>query len=731
MSNDRNFREEILDQLSDGSIMSLKKMSHSLAVPQEDLTETLAELVEEGEIMRSRSGNYAFPSALGCAVGRLEIKRRGFGFVRQTDGDIFVSANKLNGAYDGETVIVRITRRGTKEGSREGEVICILSKEPYRTTGTFIKERSSAFVAPDDMRTRDIFIPKGCAGNAKNGQKVVIELTKRQTGDRSAEAKVVEVLGDEGAPGVDILTIARRFGMNKKFPKAVEAQLEKTDLSISQEELAYREDLTNEIIFTIDGADSKDLDDAVSVKRVGSGWQLGVHIADVSHYVRPRTPLDKEAYKRGTSVYLVDQVIPMLPEELSNGICSLNPEEVRLTLSCFMDIDETAKITSHRLAKTYIRSKHKMTYGDVNAILEDEDQELRAKYADITPTLEMMRELAARLREVRFKHGSIDFEIDEAKIELDEDGKPIHIGLRERRTAEKLIEEFMLAANNTVAAQFAYMETPFMYRIHELPDDEKMDELRTFLMNFGYRLKGKEIHSRTLQDILNQASGTEHEAMISRVMLRSLKKARYSEVNAGHFGLASPAYCHFTSPIRRYPDLVVHRVVKDFLDGKLTDAYMRELEKFIPAAADASSAAERIAIDAERKIVDMKKAEYLANHLGEEYDGVVSGIANTAVFVELPNTAEGVIPLDSLNDYFVVFREMYCVIGKRTGIKIALGDKVRIRVADADPKNARVEFALLSVGDAFAGKKAIHVKPQSRTSGAAKKKARRKRPSER
>lgn len=725
MSNNRNFREEILDQLSGGSFMSLKKISNALAVPQEELIGTLKELTEEGEIMRSRSGNYAFPSALGCAVGRLEIKRRGFGFVRQPDGDIFVSASKLGGAYDGETVIVRITNHGTK--SREGEVLRVLCKEPYRTTGTFIKERSSAFVAPDNMRTRDIFIPRGCAAGAKNGQKVVIELLKRQTRDRSAEAKVIEVLGDEGAPGVDILTIARRFGMNKKFPKAVVSQLAKTDLSISKEELDGRENLTEEIIFTIDGADSKDLDDAVSLKRVDGGWQLGVHIADVSHYVRRKTPLDKEAYKRGTSVYLVDQVIPMLPEELSNGICSLNPGEIRLTLSCFMDIDETAKITSHRLAKTYIRSKHKMTYGDVNAILEDEDCELREKYADITPTLDMMKELAAKMREVRFKHGSIDFEIDEAKIELNEKGKPVHIGLRERRTAEKLIEEFMLAANNTVAAQFAYMETPFMYRIHELPDDEKMDELRTFLMNFGYKLKGREIHSRALQDILTKAAGTENEAMISRVMLRSLKKARYSEVNAGHFGLASSAYCHFTSPIRRYPDLVVHRVVKSFIDGEMTETYVKELEKFIPAAADASSAAERMAIDAERKIVDMKKAEYLADHIGEEYEGVVSGIANTAIFVELPNTAEGVIPLDSLNDYFVVFSDMYCAVGKHTGTKISLGDKVKIRVEDADPKNARVEFSLLSVGDAFAGKKAIHIKPQSRTSGAAKKKARHRR----
>lgn len=660
----------------------------------------LEELAGEGEIIKTKKGKYASLAYKGYVKGELEIKRGGFGFVRCEDGDIFVAVKNLNGALNRDIVAVkRLDGERTGDNQHaEGKVVKIFSDTPYLLTGTFRKMKKCAFVICDDQTVEDIYIPKTDAGGAKDGQKVLIEVTKRGSGKLGPEGRVQEVLGYKGSPGVDILSVARSFGLVEDFPEEVQKELSNLELTIPQTELMRRETQFAKRIFTIDGADAKDLDDAVSIEQLKNGnMLLGVHIADVSHYVRERTRLDREAYHRGTSVYLVDRVIPMLPRVLSNGICSLNPNEIRLTMSCFMEIDARGKVVSHRLAKTAIISKYRMTYQDVNKMLEEKDQTLIAKYSEIYEDLQKMAVLASTLRSVRMKKGSIDFDLDEAKIKLDSQGHPVEIGLRERGTAEKLIEEFMLTCNTTIAEQFFLADLPFLYRVHEVPDVEKIRELGIFLSNFGFHIKGAaNLHSKALQDILNKSKGTKNENIINQVVLRSLKKARYSENNAGHFGLAFSSYTHFTSPIRRYPDLVVHRIISDFLSGRLTGGRIKWLEENLPEIASKTSARERLAIDAERQVDDMKKAEYMQKFLGEEFEGVVSGVASSAIFVELPNTVEGVIPLSEMkDDYYVYFKDLYCVIGKRLKRRINLGDAVRVRVKAVDVDAARVEFSMV------------------------------------
>lgn len=692
-------KEKLLEYIEAQGIASLPEAAKALGRTLDDLELNLAvtELLAENAILKNKKKKLCSLASRGLIRGILEVKRGGFAFVRHPDGDVFIPAKNFGGAFNREEVLVEL-RPGEKGGrSREGAVRAVLSPPGYTLTGTFRTLHGHAFVECDDRTIEDIRIPSADTLGAYSGQKVLCSVTRRQTGGKPPAGRILEILGFSGAPGVDILCVAKTFGLVGEFPDGVRQQLSTMDLGIPDEELAQRETLFGKLIFTIDGADSKDLDDAISLESLKNGnWLLGVHIADVTHYVREGTPLDREAIHRGTSVYLIDRVIPMLPRELSNGICSLNPREARLTLSCFMEVNRLGRVVSHRIAKTAIISRHKMTYGDVNAMLEGEDAALIQKYGDIYPTLRDMASLAAVLRKNRFADGSIDFDIGEAKILLDKKGRPTEVGVRERGTGEKLIEEFMLLCNNTVAEEYFYAELPFLYRIHETPDTDKMRELAVFLSNFGYQLKGlSHLHSKALQDILNRCAGQECENIINRVILRSLKKAKYSTENAGHFGLASRAYTHFTSPIRRYPDLQIHRIIKENIDGRLSHPRIAALEKFLPEIAAKSSERERNAIEAERQVDGMKKAEYMSAHIGETFSGVISGVSSSALFVELPNTIEGVVPLASMKDDFYIYnREMYCVIGERTRKRYNLGDKVTVDVLDANASESRIEFRI-------------------------------------
>jgi len=627
--------------------------------------------------------------------GFLQVKSGGFGFVLAEDGDIYISAENKNGAFNGEEVIAGIYPDKRRGGSREGFVKEILSTLPIEMVGTVDRGSRAMFVVSDNKVTEDVYIPKQKNKGAKDRDKVVVSVTKRGENHRSPEGEIVEVLGRAGDAGVDILSFARRFGLTAGFGEAVEQ--EANSLAYRESDIRERTDLRDETIFTIDGADAKDLDDAVSLEKLPGGhYRLGVHIADVSHYVRQNGEIDKEAQKRGTSVYLVDRVVPMLPEKLSNGLCSLNPREDKLTLSCMMEIDGNGDVLKSTIVKSVIRSCERMTYSDVNKILAG-DEALGGRYADIRGTLLLMNELKDILRGRRFERGSIDFELEEPKIVLNAKGFPVSIKPAERGEAEKLIEEFMLAANITVAEQYYFMEMPFVYRIHETPDTERMRELAVFLQNFGIRLSGyQNIHPKAVQAVLNKVQGTEEHNIINRVTLRSLKKARYDMLPVAHFGLAAERYCHFTSPIRRYPDLMVHRIIHAVIEGRANKKYIEKLEETLPAIANRSSVMERNAIEAERAVQSRKMAEFMTKFIGREYFGVVSGVTRFGVFVELPSTIEGMVPLAEMKDDFYEYMDkMYCVIGERTKKKISLGDRVKIRVVSSDVEASKIEFAFV------------------------------------
>ena len=625
--------------------------------------------------------------------GFLQVKSGGFGFVVAEGGDVFISSDNKNGAFSGEEVMAGIYPDKRKGGNREGFVKEIISSLPIEVVGTVDRSNRAMFVVADDNVTEDIYIPKQKNGGARDRDKVVVTVTKRRDKARSPEGEITEVLGRAGEAGVDILSFARRFGLTAAFDEKVEQ--EAAALSYRESDTKGRMDLRGETVFTIDGADAKDLDDAVSLKKLSNGYyELGVHIADVSHYVRQNGEIDKEGQRRGTSVYLVDRVVPMLPERLSNGLCSLNPREDKLTLSCIMKIDKNGDVQESTVAKSVIRSCERMTYSDVNKIL-DGDEKTGQRYENIRDTLFLMNELKKILRARRSERGSIDFELEEPKITLNKKGVPTSVKPAERGEGEKLIEEFMLAANIAVAEQYYYMEMPFVYRIHETPDAERMHELAVFLSNFGIRLSGTQnIHPKAVQTVLNEAQGTEEHNIINRVTLRSLKKARYDMLPVAHFGLAAERYCHFTSPIRRYPDLMVHRIIHAVLEGRANEKYTKRLEETLPAIANHASERERNAIEAERAVQDRKMAEYMTRFIGREYEGVVSGVTRFGVFVELPSTIEGMVPLSEMkDDYYNYMEKMYCVIGERTKKKISLGDKVKIRVVSSDVETSKIEFA--------------------------------------
>lgn len=687
-----NIKEKILTELS-----ALKKKADLDELMQSgkfendaDIRMVIKELINEGKILSSNKGKLFLPGALfSFFTGKLEVKRLGFAFLRDEDGDIFVSADNKKGAVHDDLVVVRLLTAAESDRKREGKVVSIIGSTKRSIVGTI----SGKFVIPDDERFDDVYIPAKKFEGARNGQKVVVTIEKRAVADRSAEGTILEVLGKAGENSVEIQSYIKRFNLPEAFSEEVEREAKLA----SQRQLVAgnRKDFRKRNVFTIDGEHAKDLDDAVSIKKLGRGYELCIHIADVAHYVMEGTALDKEAFDRGTSVYLADRVIPMLPKTLSNGMCSLSEGEERLALSCIMTIDENGKITKSKIVESIIKSSHRMTYTDVNTIFEGQDKELVNKYSDIYDDLMMSKKLAKLLRKRRRQKGSIDFEIEETAFLYDAQGKVIDVGPRQRGKAEKLIEEFMLAANRVVAEEYFWREIPFVYRVHEQPDEEKIKAFATLYANFGNQLKGRleNIHPKVLQQILKDIKGTPHENIISEIMLRSLKKAEYLPECRGHFGLSFKYYCHFTSPIRRYPDLTVHRIIKHDLGGRLTMKYLNTLEEKVEDISRNSSVRERAAMEAERAVDDMKKAEFMKGKEAEEYDGIVSGVLKNVIFVELDNTIEGVIPLSFLKDDYYVFNEkLYCVIGERTKRKISLGDELRVRVESVSVFPPRIEF---------------------------------------
>ena len=622
-------------------------------------------------------------SAQEPITGIIEKHARGFAFLRREEGaDIFIAPDNLGGAMNGDTAQVELLPPYLWTKSKEGIVVKILERATKEVVGTFQKKKGFGFVVPDDRKlTEDIYIKKDAFRSAANGDKVVAKITQYPDKQHRLEGKITEIIARKGETGSDVLSLIRGYGLFQTFPSRVNAEAKARGREkITDEEIARRLDLRDKNIFTIDGLDAKDLDDAVSIERLANGnYRLGVHIADVSHYVEEDGWLDKEALKRGTSVYLLNRVVPMLPKGLSNGICSLNEGEDRLTLSCFMEIDAQGEVVHHELAESVINSKARMVYDDVSELLEHETPTLRAKYAPLLADIRAMGELARVLRDKRKQRGSLDFDFAESEIVLDAREHPIAIRPAERRSANRLIEEFMLIANETVAEHFFWMNYPFVYRVHEKPDPEKMMDLKAFLMNFGIHLKGNpdNIYPKTLADIIDTIADEPYEAVVNRVILRTMKKAYYSPECDGHFGLAFRYYCHFTSPIRRYPDLMIHRVIKAAINNRMTEAKLKKYRHDVQEAAEISSRTERKAQELEREVEKLKKCEYMLDHIGEEYDGIVSGVTEFGVYVELPNTVEGMVFARDL-------RRPY-----------QLGEQVRIRVLDARPAERQIDFAML------------------------------------
>lgn len=636
-------------------------------------------------------------------TGTLSRHRKGFGFViPETDagGDIFIAPNSINNAMNGDTVAVSMLPPGETTRTREGVIQQVLARAATEIVGTFEKSKRFGFVVPDDRRFNDdIFVLKKDFNGAQTGDKVVVKITQYPDKGNSAEGKIEEIISRCGEAGGDIKALIRQYNLKQGFPEKVESEAKRIPLKITEEEIKRRVDLRDKTIITMDGADAKDLDDAVSVERLPNGnFLLGVHIADVSHYVTDRSELDKEALKRGNSVYLIDQVIPMLPKILSNGICSLNPDVDRLTLSVNMEIDSKGKVANHEIYESIIHSKARMVYGDVSDMLENKSEELIGKYQDIYQDILLMDELARILRKARDARGSLDFDFDEAYIKLNEQGIPTSVETAERRVANRIIEEFMLIANETIAEHFYWLEVPFVYRVHESPSLEKMEEFKRFIGSFGLILKGnlENIHPKALNEIIKNVEGKPEEHVINTVMLRSMKKAFYGTECEGHFGLGVKYYCHFTSPIRRYPDLIIHRIIKESIQGKLDVKRIRSLKRRTERAAEISSATERQAQELEREVEKLKKAEYMTYHVGETYDGIINGVASFGFFVEIENTIEGMVRVDYLNDdYYDYEASKYRLIGRRTNKIYALGDKVTIKVHSVELQEREINFTVV------------------------------------
>ena len=683
--------------------MKLKELAILLQVPKEqrnELKKVLDSLEAEGKVHVSSKGKYSKGEAKRL-VGTFTSHARGFGFVT-IEGeaeDIFISEDDMNGAFHNDQVEVVI--KAAPAGKRkEGKITKVLSHGTTTLVGYFEKSKNFGFVRPDNQRfVKDIFIPLERSKGAVTGHKVVVELTKYGGDNKKPEGKVIEIIGHVNDPGTDIMSIVKGYDLPTSFPEKVLNQAERVAKDVSTADMAGRMDLRDWQMVTIDGEDAKDLDDAISISKDGENYILGVHIADVTNYVQENSALDREAVKRGTSVYLVDRVIPMLPHTLSNGICSLNAGVDRLALSCIMTINEKGAVIDHKIAETVVRIDERMSYTNVKKILEERDEAETTRYKELVPMFELMAELSGILREKRRQRGSIDFDFPETKMILDANGRPIDIKPYDRNVATKIIEDFMLLANETVAEDYFWQEIPFVYRTHESPDEDKVKKLATFINNFGHSLhiSNKEVRPKEIQKLLAKVEGTAEEALISRLALRSMKQAKYTPENTGHFGLAASYYCHFTSPIRRYPDLQIHRIIKENLRGRMNDDRRAHYDAILTEVAKKSSERERLAEEAERETIKLKKVEYMAERIGEVFEGVISSITKWGVYVELPNTIEGLIHVTNMyDDHYNYIEDTYEMVGEHTGKTYKLGQTVMVRVIGANRLERTIDFEFKS-----------------------------------
>ena len=683
--------------------LKLKEMAYLMDVPHKDrgaLKEVMDALVRDGSVELTAKGKYIKPENHNV-TGVFTANARGFGFVtvEGEEEDIFIPATQVNGALHKDIVKVKVTKRSGREGKRrEGMVLKILERGCKTLVGTFQKNTSFGFVLPDDRHyDKDIFISKKHMSGAKDGDKVVVRLTDFGGERKKPEGAVIEILGPMDDPATDVTSIIRAYGIEQEFPKSVMKEAQSVPQEISEQPGGKRVDFRNLLTVTIDGEDARDLDDAITLSKKDEKYYLGVHIADVAHYVKEDSPLDKEALERATSVYLADRVIPMLPRELSNGICSLNAGTDRLAMSCMMTFDVNGNVLDHTITESVICVDERMSYTGVKAILEGQEHP-EGKREDIRALCFLMKEAAAILKEKRRKRGAIDFDFPESKIIVDDRGYPIDIHPYERNVATDIIEDFMLLANETVAEDYFWQEIPFLYRTHETPDSDKIKKLDTFIHNFGYYMKtGREnFHPKEIQKLLFSLEGEPEEPLISRLALRSMKQAKYTTLNVGHFGLSTQYYTHFTSPIRRYPDLQIHRIIKENIHGKLNQKRLEHYEAILPSVAQQSSTMERRAQDAEREVDKLKKVEYMQQYLGETFTGVISGVTSWGFFVELDNTIEGMVHVSILpGDYYYYDEKTYSMVGERTGRTFKLGEKAKIRVKDVDMMLKNIDFELV------------------------------------
>ena len=683
--------------------MKLKELAMLLQVPKDqrdELKAVMDSLEAEGKVHVTQKGKYIKGEAKHLR-GIFQANARGFGFVT-VEGepeDIFIGEEDMGGAMQGDEVEVAITK--APEGRRrEGKILKIVNRGTQRLVGYYQSRKNFGFVVPDNERIlQDIFVPAEQSKGAVTGHKVVVELTSYGGEGKKPEGRIVEILGHANDPGVDILSIVKAYDLPIEFPEKVLNQAERVAKPVTGADMAGRKDVRDWQTVTIDGEDAKDLDDAITLTKEGDNYILGVHIADVTNYVQENSALDREALKRGTSVYLADRVIPMLPHVLSNGMCSLNAGEDRLALSCIMTVDSKGNVIDHQIAETVVNVDERMSYTSVKKILEEHDEEECRRYQTLIPMFELMKELSEILRNRRHKRGAIDFDFPESKMVLDEDGTPLEIKAYDRNVATKIIEDFMLLANETVAEEYFWQEIPFVYRVHEAPDEEKMKKLITFIQNFGYTMhvpKGQEIRPKEVQKLLDKIEGSQEEAMISRLTLRSMKQAKYSPDNDGHFGLATQYYTHFTSPIRRYPDLQIHRIIKDNLRGRMTESRRDHYAKILTEVTMQASSLERRADEAERETVKLKKVQYMKKFYGEEFEGVISGITKWGLYVELPNTVEGLVHVaNMMDDHYDYDETHFQMVGTHTGKRYELGQKVKVRVTGCDTIARTIDFELV------------------------------------
>ena len=698
-------RDDILNILKNSDkaldLYELHDMLHINTVEgAKELTDELRKLTDEVVVYHSNKDKYMMLEKSHLRKGVMRTNKKGFGFVEvdNMDDDIYVAQDNMNGAIHDDIVLVEITSKMNLD-RLEGRILKVVKRQVQRYIGEItFDEKGKGHIKLDDNKIKlNIEIPKENSLNAVDGHKVVVELVKKMNNNLRYEGKVVEIIGHKNDPGVDILSIIYKYNINTVFPDEVKEEVANINMEVLPNEYHGRRDLRDQMIFTIDGDDTKDIDDAISIEKFANGhYKLGVHIADVSYYVKEGSPLDNEAMERGTSVYLVDRVIPMLPHELSNGICSLNPNVDRLAISCVMEFDSTGKQLDYEIFPSVIKSRIQMTYKKVNSILEK--NVVPEGYEPYAETLRQMSELATILRKAKVKRGYINFDIDEAKILVDENCKPTEITVRERGVGENLIEDFMIAANECVATHIYFMNLPFIYRVHEVPKEEKIRSFLGFVSNLGYSVPGdiKDTKPTTMQRILKSLEDKPEYKILSSLLLRCMQKAVYKPVNLGHYGLASSCYTHFTSPIRRYPDTTVHRLLRTYLfDNKIDNSTIHKWEEKLVYIADHSSDRERASVDCEREVEDMKMAEYMESHIGEEFDGMISSVTSFGMFVELDNLIEGLVPLRDMPDFFVYDEERMTLTGEKSHVKYTIGERVRVKVVRASKEDKTIDFEVV------------------------------------